>query len=1265
MSFGDSPKVGNRFFENNSGFAGRPRREKVKRAAGAAIEILEERIVLAVISSLVDPFTGSAIDTAKWNVTTRGLENNAPAGYDAPSEDANGLRLGGTSNTQYWYGDSLESVNDFSSQAPTTVTVDRTSLTGSGSAYRSSLWILQPNGAFVHFSQNVGETGWSYNANYIGSNIVTGSGTAITLFNNTAGSQGDHIMKLAYTPGAGTIADVGIYLDGVLGATVHFTNWDNTVPFKVILTGQARATNDTVAAIFQNLDAEAAPVPTIPPAAPTNLTATAAAHGLNVALSWLDNANNEINYRVERSTDGVKFTEIATVPAVNGTGTTVNYAEVAPAANTKFYYRVRAFNTATNGLSAYTAIQNITTAPAIFSLVDPLNSAAGIDTTKWDITNRGLENNGPAGYNAPSEDPSGLILGGTTSQQYWYGSSLESKDVFYSQATTTISVDRLFLTGSGSAYRSSLWIYQPTVGGQYLHFSQNIGETGWSFNQTGTGGGTAIAAFNANPDAGDHIMKLVYTPLGGSNATVDMYLDGVLGATATYTNWNNTVPFKVILTGQARAANDMVSTEFTNFSAVGALAAAPPLAPTKLLAQKSGTAVALSWLDNADNELSFSVERSTDGVNFTSIATIPASQNTGGTVLYTDGTAVQGTYFYRVRAFNYAALGSFSAASNLAAMSFPAASTAAVTDPFTADTVNTNLWTVTNRGLENTGPAGQFDPSASAGGVTLGAFNTQQYWFGSSLESNNTFSSGIATTVQVERVSLAGSGSAYRSSLWLLQPGGQFLHFAQDVLETNWEYNQTAGNIGTKIASFDAFANDVGDHIMKLVYKPLGGTNATVDIYLDGNLGATATFNNWDNSVPFRVILTGQARAINDTVSATFANLSITPTPPAPTIISGTANADTFYIKKDADGINDDVWINSATPGVGAPTQKVLFSQAGGLEFDGLGANDLLTVDYTAGSPVPVTGLKFAGGGGTDTLKLIGANATDAFGLGSGGVNHAGGGTLQTNTDVEKLAIAAGIYTFDVQAITSGSVSALDVGSGATARVIYPDAPANDPNTAAIVAAIHGFLASGYAGGAWNGPGINSADAGSHPGTGLGYSVANDTFTIKYTLAGDIDLDGTVGFADLVALGQNYGATDAGVNWLRGDVTYDGQVGFADLVALGQTYGRTLAAAPVAAAVEDLAEAQSASPVTAVAPKVVSPVVPSAVAPVVTPKPVPVTAPKVTATKPVTSKPVAKPVVAAKPTPFAARTSLQTTAKINAANANVLGKKPATTTLFR
>ena len=55
--------------------------------------------------------------------------------------------------------------------------------------------------------------------------------------------------------------------------------------------------------------------PTSPPAAPTNLTA-AALGASEVQLTWVNNANNQAGFKIERSADnGMTFTQIAVAGA--------------------------------------------------------------------------------------------------------------------------------------------------------------------------------------------------------------------------------------------------------------------------------------------------------------------------------------------------------------------------------------------------------------------------------------------------------------------------------------------------------------------------------------------------------------------------------------------------------------------------------------------------------------------------------------------------------------------------------------------------------------------------------------------------------------------------------------------------------------------------------------------------------------------------------------------------------------------------------------
>ena len=88
-----------------------------------------------------------------------------------------------------------------------------------------------------------------------------------------------------------------------------------------------------------------APEPVDPPAAPTNLTATATDQ--TIVLVWTDNAVNETAYRVERSQDnGASWSLIASLPA-----DAQALSDTGLSASTTYTYRVAALNSAGTGYS--------------------------------------------------------------------------------------------------------------------------------------------------------------------------------------------------------------------------------------------------------------------------------------------------------------------------------------------------------------------------------------------------------------------------------------------------------------------------------------------------------------------------------------------------------------------------------------------------------------------------------------------------------------------------------------------------------------------------------------------------------------------------------------------------------------------------------------------------------------------------------------------------------------------------------------------------
>jgi hypothetical protein len=112
------------------------------------------------------------------------------------------------------------------------------------------------------------------------------------------------------------------------------------------------------------------------PSAPTGLAASTVSTS-QINLTWADNSTVEDGYRIERSPDGINFTQIASVGA-----SVKAYSNTGLTSNTQYHYRVRAYNA--SGNSSYS---NVASAKTGAKPAAPTNLAvSSVSTTELGLS---------------------------------------------------------------------------------------------------------------------------------------------------------------------------------------------------------------------------------------------------------------------------------------------------------------------------------------------------------------------------------------------------------------------------------------------------------------------------------------------------------------------------------------------------------------------------------------------------------------------------------------------------------------------------------------------------------------------------------------------------------------------------------------------------------------------------------------------------------------------------------------------------------------
>ncbi len=390
------------------------------------------------------------------------------------------------------------------------------------------------------------------------------------------------------------------------------------------------------------------PAASTAPAAPTNLTATAVS-GLQVNLSWTDNANNENGFSIQQSSDGVNFTQIGTVIA----NVTTYSVETTFAAGSTYYFRVCAFNGSNNSTdSSFSNVASVTTP----GYPPSLNYSSGF-----------AGSSGPLVYNGSAtivNSRARLTDGGVNEAGTVFSANPQSIANF----TTTFTFQETSATANG-----------------FCFVMQNVANTavGSSGSDQGYGGinNSAAVKFDIYNDANEGSDSTGLFTNGASptvpaidltNSGITLSSGDVISATLSYDGTTLTETITDTVTGATVTESytvNLVSTIGSGTAYVGfsggtgsgtaiqdiltwsysPLPTMAPAQPTNLTATvASGTQINLDWTSNSTNQAGFIIMRATGTGSFTQVGVTGSNVTT-----YSDsGLVPNTTYSYEVAATN-------------------------------------------------------------------------------------------------------------------------------------------------------------------------------------------------------------------------------------------------------------------------------------------------------------------------------------------------------------------------------------------------------------------------------------------------------------------------------------------------------------------------------------------------------------------------------------------------------------------------------------
>lgn len=372
---------------------------------------------------------------------------------------------------------------------------------------------------------------------------------------------------------------------------------------------RVQATDSATSSAFSNI-ATATTLP--PPEAPSGLE-VAGTTASSVSLHWVDNSVTEQGFKIEKSTDGgVTFSSAGIVPADSTAKTILLLSE-----GQTYNFRVRAYAGTTTSAPSNTVTVATNAAPVAPSDLAVVSATATTVALAW------TDNARPgAGYRVErsldgstfslagvlSTNASGYtVMGLTPSTDYWFRVRAVEGSV-YSAYSNVVQAQ----TTGGPQPPSNLTLTGTTATTLTVSWTDNSdNEQGFRIERSADEGATFVQVAIVLADRTSYRLTGL-TPGTSYQVRVRAYTGTVMSA------------YSAVVTGTTESGP----------SAPGNLVASP----------RSATEVSLTWIDNSTNERFFSIERSTDGVDWTRAATLLANR-TSYTVHSLDPVT---TYRFRV-----------------------------------------------------------------------------------------------------------------------------------------------------------------------------------------------------------------------------------------------------------------------------------------------------------------------------------------------------------------------------------------------------------------------------------------------------------------------------------------------------------------------------------------------------------------------------------------------------------------------------------------